>query len=271
MSQPTRSSAPRSLWIIVGVMALVLYVPLAWLVFGSFRELDVQGQWTFTFRWYRELLNDDLLWQSLSNSFYVAIISSSLSTVLGTMVGLAMTQENSWKKKFIHLSTSVSLSLPEIVFSISLLLFFFILNVPLSLNTVILAHALFSFAFVAMTVTARSQLFDSAQIEAARDLGANSWQVFAKIILPFLLPALVTGWILSFLISFDDFLLAFFLNGIGTDTWPVKLYTAMRSGLSPKLNALTSCMMLLSTFLLFIFFYLRFRKSRLELHGASKR
>jgi spermidine/putrescine transport system permease protein len=178
-----------------------------------------------------------------------------------------MTQKSKWRKKFIKLSMAASLSLPEIVFSISLLLFFFILNIPLSLNTVILAHALFSFAFVAMTVTARCQLFDSAQIEAARDLGANDLQVVLKIILPFLFPALVTGWVLSFLVSFDDFLLAFFLNGIGTDTWPIKLYTSMRAGLSPKLNALASCMMIISMVVLFLFYVLRFRKSGSVING----
>lgn len=270
MSQPTRSSAPRSLWFIVLSMSLVLYVPLIWLVYGSFREQNSDGTWSLSLRWYRDLLQDEILWQSLANSFYVAVTSSCISTVLGTLVGLSMAQGGTWQKKFIQISTSISLSLPEIVFSISLLLFFFILNVPLSLSTVILAHALFSFAFVAMTVMARWQLFDFAQIEAARDLGANGWQVFVKVLLPFLTPALVTGWILSFLISFDDFLLAFFLNGIGSDTWPVKLYTAMRAGLSPKLNALTTCMMLLSVFLLLTFFYLRFRKSRLENHVKTK-
>lgn len=266
MSQATRSSAPSILWAVVFVMGLILYVPLIWLVIGSFHETQADGSWTFTFRWYFELWNDHLIWQSLSNSFYVAFMSSFISTLLGTLVGLSMTQESAWQKKFIQIATSISLALPEIVFSISLLLFFFILNIPLSLNTVILAHALFSFAFVAMTVTARCSLFDSAQVEAARDLGANDTQVILKIILPFLMPALVTGWVLSFLISFDDFLLAFFLNGIGSDTWPVKLYTAMRAGLSPKLNALTSCMMFISTLILLFFFYLRFRKSKLDAH-----
>lgn len=269
MTSSARSSAPSFLWFVVIVMILVLYIPLAWLLLGSFRELTPSGNWVFTLRWYHELFQDNLIWQSLSNSFYVAVLSSSLSTVFGGMVGLSMTQEKSWQRKFIEISTSISLSLPEIVFSISLLLFFFMLNVSLSLNTVVLAHALFSFAFVAMTVTARCSLFDLAQVEAARDLGANDYQVMIEIILPFLRPALVTGWILSFLISFDDFLLAFFLNGIGTDTWPVKLYTAMRAGLSPKLNALTSCMMFISTMLLLIFFYFRFRKSRLENHVTN--
>ncbi|MEK6773422.1 MAG: ABC transporter permease [Bdellovibrionota bacterium] len=262
MSQATRSSAPPSLWTIIVMMSLILYVPLIWLAWGSFHELQSDGKWVFTLRWYGELWGDQLVWQSLSNSFYVAFISSCISTFLGAIVGLSMTQESIWQKKFIQVSTSISLALPEIVFSISLLLFFFILNIPLSLNTVILAHALFSFAFVAMTVTARCCLFDQAQVEAARDLGANDTQIILKIILPFLSPALFTGWVLSFLISFDDFLLAFFLNGIGSDTWPVKLYSAMRAGLSPKLNALTSCMMLISMVILLSFFYLRFRKGK---------
>ncbi len=267
MNQATRSSAPRFLWSTIILMSLVLYIPLIWLVYGSFREQLPDGTWVLTQRWYSELWNDHLIWQSLKNSFYVAIASSCISTLMGTIVGLSMTQKSKWRKKFIKLSMTASLSLPEIVFSISLLLFFFILNIPLSLNTVILAHALFSFAFVAMTVTARCQLFDTAQIEAARDLGANDLQVILKIILPFLFPALVTGWVLSFLISFDDFLLAFFLNGIGTDTWPIKLYTSMRSGLSPKLNALASCMMVISMVVLFLFYLLRFRKSGSVING----
>lgn len=262
MNQATRSSAPRFLWLIIISMALVLYLPLVWLVIGSFHEQQMDGSKVFTFKWYIELWQDRLIWQSLTHSFYVAIVSSFLSTVLGAIVGLSMTQELGWQKRFIEFSTAASLALPEIVFSISLLLFFFLLNVPLSLNTVILAHALFSFAFVSMTVTARCQLFDRAQVEAARDLGANDIQVILKIILPFLFPALATGWVLSFLISFDDFLLAFFLNGIGTDTWPVKLYTSMRAGLSPKLNALASCMMLLSMVILCMIYFLRYSKPK---------
>ena len=146
----------------------------------------------------------------------------------------------------------LSLVFPEIVFALSLLALFFILGFRLGLETVILAHISFALPYVMLTVGARVASLDQLIDDSAYDLGANDWQILTKIHLPLLAPAIVSGFFLSFLISFDDFLITFFVNGIGSDTLPIKLYTSMKSGITPQLNALATINFLASSIFVFV-------------------
>ena len=250
---------PRYLGILLVGIFIFLYAPLIWLVVGSFQERHEDGV-TWTLKWYEMLWADQTLWESFYNSLVVGFWSSTLSTLAGTITGIYLATTNSWVSKWVKSMTLISLILPEIVFALSLLGLFIWMRWPLSLKTVILAHSIFSFSFVVLTISNRWNQFNPIWIEAARDLGASEWNIYRRVILPFLGPAMTSGWFLSFLISFDDFLITFFVNGIGSDTWPVKLYTSMRMGLSPKLNALASLLLCLSFISVLLFVYLRQRK-----------
>ena len=148
----------------------------------------------------------------------------------------------------------VSLVLPEIVFALALLSWFFLLSIPLGLTTVILAHVTFSISYVILTVGSRLAGFDPSLDDAARDLGASEVQILWKVTLPLLGPSMVASFLLSFLLSFDDFLITFFVNGVGSDTLPVKLYSYMKMGITPKLNALATLMWFLTAVILLVSF-----------------
>lgn len=216
-------------------------------------EQDFSTVSVWTLKWFREVLNDDNLVSGLKNSLFVATISSSLSTVVAGLAGLALVRSRGLVRYVTDALHLVSLIFPEIVFALALLAWFFILKVQLGLVTVVIAHVTFCLSYVLMTVTSRASTLEISLDEAAQDLGASAWQILFKIHLPLLTPAFVSGFILSFLLSFDDFLITFFVGGSGAETLPIQLYSAMRTGVTPKLNALSSMMFLVTILIVFIF------------------
>ena len=248
-----RPSAPAITWVLVFVVLILLYLPIAVMLAGSVTDRS-SGSFALTLRWVLEVINDPLLMDALKNSLIVAFVASLVSTVLGTLGALVLHSTSKRMKLAMNILSIVSLVFPEIVFALSLLSLFFILKFELGLSTVIIAHVSFSISYVMMTVGARLASFDPGIEDAARDLGASEYQVVTTVVLPLLKPALFGGFILSFLLSFDDFLITYFVNGVGTDTLPMKLYSAMKMGISPKLNALSSLMFVM-TFVALIFFF----------------
>lgn len=260
MFERSRPRPPISVRILLWGTLFFLYVPLLFMLLKAFRYTNVQGNSYWSLEWFRQLWQDPGLIPSLENSLRVSFTSSLMSTFLGLLAALSLYKNKSISARLLEIFSMVSLVLPEIVFALSLLAWFFLLHWPLGLNTVIVAHVTFSISFVILTIQSRLSQLDEAYFDAARDLGASGRQIFFKIKLPLLKPAILSGFVLSFLISFDDFLITFFVNGVGTDTLPVKLYSSLRTGLSPKLNAL-SCVMLFVTaiFLSLLFRYNSFR------------
>lgn len=248
-----RPSAPAITWVLVLVILVLLYLPIAVMLLGSVTE-KIEGRLTLTLRWVLEVMSDPMLMEALRNSLIVAFVASFIATALGTLGALVLHSQSKRMKLAMNVLSIVSLVFPEIVFALSLLSLFFILQFELGLTTVIIAHVSFSISYVMMTVSARLASFDPGIEDAARDLGASEYQVVRTVVLPLLKPALFGGFILSFLLSFDDFLITYFVNGVGTDTLPVKLYSAMKMGVSPKLNALSSLMFVM-TFVALIFFF----------------
>jgi spermidine/putrescine transport system permease protein len=251
-----RVKAPRWIWIFYAVSILAFYIPFSGILLGAFSERQ-NDSLVFTMKWFAEVFNDPQLLQSLSNSLIVGLSASLISTGIGAAAAIGINKTITWDKVLLEQLSLLSLFLPEIILALSMLTWFFILKFELGLPTVILAHVTFTLSYVIFTVSARLSLFDKSIEEAAQDLGASSWQTLWHVTLPVLKPALVSGFVMSFLISFDDFLITFFVNGSGQDTLPVTLYSAMKFGISPKLNAL-SVLMLMATIVLVVFF---FRKS----------
>jgi spermidine/putrescine transport system permease protein len=245
VSEKSRPRAPlfarSALWIAL----LALYVPLTGLLIGAFRDKTGETA-TWTLRWFQEVFSDSTLMESLFNSVIIALSSSLLATAIGGAAAIALHQGGFFGKRFLQGLSFVSLILPEIVFSLALLSWFFLLKLVLGPTTVVLAHVTFSLSYVILTVGARLASFDRSLEDAARDLGAGEFQILFRVTLPLLKPALFAAFLLSFLLSFDDFLITFFVNGVGYDTLPVKLYSSMKTGLTPKLNALATLMWLAS-------------------------
>lgn len=240
-----RPKAPWPARILLWLMLALLYIPILVMLIGS--VLDSSG---LTLKWFQEVFADSGLMSALGNSLIVALSSSVLSTLLGTFAAIGIFRTKSKMRFAVEGLSLVSLIFPEIVFALSLLSWFFVLGLELGLTTVVMAHVSFSLSYVMMTVSARLANMDASLEDAARDLGASELEIIKSILIPLLKPAIFGGFILSFLLSFDDFLITYFVNGVGQDTLPIKLYAAMKMGVSPKLHALSSLMLLFTCVLL---------------------
>jgi spermidine/putrescine transport system permease protein len=246
MKEKSRPNAPLFSRVILITTVFVLFLPLIMMVLSSFITKDANGSFEMTKSYFVAVLEDEALGDALLNSLIVAFTSSFFSTLLGTLAAVGLQKSQFFGKKLLSISSVLSLVFPEIVFALSLLSLFFILHLELSLFTVIVAHITFSIPYVILTVGARAATLESSLDDAATDLGASEWQMIKKIYFPILKPAILSAFFLCFLLSFDDFLITFFVNGVGSDTLPIKLYTSMKTGITPKLNALATLMFLIT-------------------------
>ncbi len=254
MAERLRPRAPWWTKTLLGLVLAALYLPLLVMLVGAvFAPVQPGGERELTLHWFVAVLEDPDLMKALRNSLSVGLVSSVVTTLIGSLGAIALHRMAGRGRLLLESLNTVSLVFPEIVFALALLSWFFLLNLELGLTTVIIAHITFSLSYVLMTVASRLSSMDHSLEEAARDLGAGELQILFKVTLPLLSPALIAGFILSFLISFDDFLITYFVNGVGSDTLPVKLYTSMRMGVTPKLNALSSLMFLMTVTGLLIF------------------
>lgn len=234
---------------------LLLYIPLFTLVVYSFFDpwgSVTQGHSRWTLEWYRRLLNDSLVLDAFKMSIYVGIWSTIGSTVLGTMAALALTRSRFPGRKIFDVLTYIPLIMPEIVMGLSLLIWFVLIQLTLGSFSVILAHITFSISYVIITVKARLHGFDEALEEAARDLGATPWQIFWRITFPLIWPGIFSGALIAFTLSFDDFLITFFTAGVGADTLPLKIYSMIKFGVTPEINALSTLMLAVTLFFVLI-------------------
>jgi len=241
MSEKSRPTSPFLIRFLFYVSMLLLFLPLVLMVVGSFFD-----QGSFTFRWYQEVLMDQELLGALERSLFLGLGSSALSTVLGGMASIALFKSHFPLKKLLNAFSVLSLVLPELVFSLSLLSWFFLLQFELSMTTVMIAHVTFSLSFSIFLISSRLSQLDLSLDDAARDLGAGEWKILWTITIPLLKPAMLGSLVLCFLLSFDDFLISYFVSCVGSDTLPIRLYTSMKAGHSPKLNALSTLMTLIS-------------------------
>lgn len=236
---PSKLIAPFMWW--TGL--LMLYVPIFTLVAYSFVVGAGDGDINvhLSLEAYRRLSLDDRMMTALANSFFIAFFSATISMLLGGMAAFAMERGRPVANRIMNILTMAPLILPEVVFGLGLLIWFVFLRISLGSVSLILAHVTFSVSYVLMTVRGRVRLLDPAIDDAARDLGANPWQVFSRIQLPLMAPALIAGWMMSFTLSFDDFLISFFTSGPETSTLPIALYGIIKFGVSPEVFAMASC------------------------------
>jgi len=226
---------------------LFLYVPIVVLVVYSCNDTKFSTNWQgFTLSWYGKRLTDGPLMEAFANSLIVAVTSSTIATVLGTLAAFAIYRYRFIGRKISFSFIYVSMMSPDIVMGISLLMFFILVGLSIGATTLLLAHITFCLPFVVVTVYARISGFDSHIIDSAKDLGATELGMFRHVVMPMLMPAIIAGWLLSFTLSLDDVVVSFFTTGPSFEVLPLKIYSMVRLGIKPEINALSAVMFFVS-------------------------
>ena len=233
-------------WLWTAALAgyVFLYLPLVIVVAYSFNDSRLNAEWVgFTFDWYRKLFTDGDMLVAAGNSLLIATLASAISTVLGTMAGLALHRRAS---KLLSILVFTPIAIPEILMGVSLLIFFVLLNFTLGVLSVTLAHIAFCVGFVAIVVRSRLAGMDESLTEAARDCGATPMQAFRHVTLPLITPGVIAGALMAFTLSIDDFVITFFTAGAGTSTLPLQIYSMIKIAVTPEVNAISTLLMLLT-------------------------
>ena len=233
-------------WLVASAVAgyLFLYLPLAIVVVYSFNDSRLNAEWVgFTLGWYDKLFHNEDMLAAAWNSLLICLTASAVSTVLGTMAGVALYRHRS---KLLSVLVLAPIAIPEILMGVSLLIFFVLLNFTLGLVSVALAHIAFCIGFVAIVVRARLAGMDESLVEAARDCGATPWEAFRYVTLPLIMPGVVAGALMAFTLSIDDFVITFFTAGAGTVTLPLQIYSMIKIAVTPEVNAVSTLLMLLT-------------------------
>ncbi len=235
------------------LVLIFLYLPMMILVLSSFSESRFGSlSANFTFKWYEKLWNDHKVWQALRNSLVIGVSSTIASTFLGTCAAFALHRYKTGLQKIHHGLIYSPLVIPDILMGISLLLFFVALNVHLGLFTVFIAHTTFCVSYVTMVMISKLQNFDFTLVEAAEDLGASQWTVTRRILFPLLSPGLAAGALLAFTLSIDDFVITYFVAGQGTSTLPIYIYSMIKFGSTPIINALSVIILTISFVIIYV-------------------
>ncbi|MEM2924117.1 MAG: ABC transporter permease [Methanocellales archaeon] len=235
-----------------------LFAPIAILVIFSFNASKLNFVWQgFTFYWYWKLLSNEAILSAFKNSLIVAILTTLLSTVIGTLLAFALVRYDFRGRGVLNNTIFLPVIIPEIIQGISLLVFFVWIGMQLGISTIVIAHTAFCISFVAIVVKARLHGLDRTLEEAAMDLGANKIQTFLKITLPLTMPGIIAGALLAFTLSLDDFVITFFTAGVGSTTLPLKIYSMIKFGITPEINAISTILLLVSIILMFCFLKLQ--------------
>ena len=225
----------------ISFIFLFLYVPIAVLIFFSFNKARGRGIWTgFTFEWYKKLFSNELILQSFVNTIIVALISSIIATILGTMAAIGIGSFNKKMKNAIMGITYISIINPEIVTGVSLMLLFVIMKLKFGFTTLILAHITFNIPYVILNVMPKLRQQDNSLYEAALDLGCSPILAFWKVVIPDIFPGIVAGFLMALTYSLDDFIISYFTTGITSQTLPITIYSMTRKRISPEINAIST-------------------------------
>lgn len=229
------------------IFTIILYIPIILTIIYSFNDSKSPVYWTgFSMRWYEELAKDRSMREALANSLILACSSCGLSILIATSAALAMRKrESKWDKIITYVST-LPIMIPEIILGMVFLGVFSFMNLPFGMLTLIIAHTSFCIPYIFSMVKARLTGMGTQLEEAAYDLGATPIQVFWDVTLPSILPAIVSGAILAFAMSFDDVVISIFVTGASTNTLAVKIYTKLKTGVTPEINALATVLLVVT-------------------------
>ncbi len=226
-----------------------LYIPMIILVIFSFNESKLVTVWAgFSTRWYGELMQNEAFLNAAWVTLKVAVFSSTLATVLGTMAAYVLIRGGRFLGRTLFSGMIYApLVMPEVITGLSLLLLFIGIGLDRGVLTIVLAHTTFSMCYVSVVVSSRLATFDHSLEEAALDLGCSPAEAFRLVTLPIIAPAVISGWLLAFTLSLDDLVIASFTSGPSATTLPIKIFSAVRLGVSPEINALSTLMIAIVT------------------------
>ena len=240
------------LWLFSGFLYLFLYAPIAVVIVFSFNAAKHGGPWTsFTTEWYARLLDSPDKLDAAKNTLVLGLTSTLIATALGTMLGYGLSRYWFPGKKLFSWLMYVPVVIPDIVMAVAMLSFFAVVRdwlglFELGMTTMIVAHITFQIPFVAIVVRSRLAGMDPSIEEAAHDLGASSWQTFCTVTFPLMWPGVLAGAMLAFTLSLDDFVVSFFTTGPGATTLPILIYSSVKRGITPDINALSTLIVLAS-------------------------
>lgn len=253
LSGGSRSGDPRH-WPGVAFLAVAffayVYLPIAILITLSFNENELVTIWTgFSLDWYVKAFNNDDMIRAAINSLVIACVASTSATALATFAALRMARDRFRGQSAVNALVALPLTVPEIVTAVSTLMFFALIGMTQGLLTVMIAHTVFCIPFAYLPIRARLEGLDPALFQAAGDLYATPAQTFRRVTLPLLMPGILSGLVLAFIISLDDFVTTFFVGGAGSTTLPIYIFGLIRVGVSPEVNAISSIMLVISVLL----------------------
>jgi len=246
----------------------ILYIPVMMMMIYSFNRGKLVSVWAgFSTKWYKELWYDDVLLTALYKSLLIGFSSATISTIFGLLIAIAFVRFANFRGRlFLSLVASAPLVMPEAVTGLSMLLLFIAMEASFGwpsgrgVDTIMIAHATFGMCFAAVVIQTRLRDMDKSLEEAARDLGGRQPFVFLSIILPLILPSIIAAWLLSFTLSFDDLVIASFVSGPGSSTLPIVIFSKIRLGVSPEINAIATLMILTISALVMIGSFLVLRR-----------
>ncbi|MBE6987644.1 MAG: ABC transporter permease [Ruminococcaceae bacterium] len=229
--------------IYLGIVMCLMYLPILLVIIFSFNESKITSVWAgFSLKWYKELFNDSSMFDALVNSLILGACSSLAAGVIGTLGAVGMSRKHLKANGIIEYVSTLPIMIPEIILGMVFLVFFSLIGLPFGMTSLIIAHTTFSIPYVFMLVKARLVGIDKSYVEAARDLGASEARAFWDITVPLVTPAILSGMMLAFAMSFDDVIISTFVTGAKTTTLPLKIYTQLKTGISPKINAICTLM-----------------------------
>ncbi|HPV01071.1 MAG TPA: ABC transporter permease [Clostridiales bacterium] len=235
------------------IIFVFLYAPVLTLIVFSFNDSKSRGHWGgFTLKWYGQLFKDRQVMSSLYNTIIIALLSALVATVAGTAAAVGIHSMKKVLKSFVMNLTYLPVVNPDIVTGISLMILFVFIKLDLGFTTLLLAHITFNIPYVVLSVLPKLKQLNKHMYEAALDLGAKPLYAFFRVILPEIMPGVVTGFLLAFTLSLDDFIISFFTTGSGVSTLSITIYSMARLGVSPKINALSALMFIVVLVLLLI-------------------
>lgn len=240
ISQPSKKKPISWQAVFSTLVFIFMYLPILVLGFYSFNQSPYSAAWQgFTLEWYQKLFSDERILAAVKNSLIVALSAVTVSAVLGTLMAVGLARYNFPGKKLYQGISYLPLLIPDIAIAVSTLVCLAAFAIPLSIWTIIAAHIVFCLAYIALVVSSRLNNLDPHLEEAALDLGANHIQAFIQVILPQLMPGIISGCLLAFVLSLDDFLISSFTAGSGTNTLPMEIFSRIRTGVKPDINALS--------------------------------
>jgi spermidine/putrescine transport system permease protein len=230
---------------------LFLYLPIIILIIYSFNASKFGTSWGgWSLKWYQAMFTDRSLWAAVMNSLIIALVSSTVSVILGTMAALGLNRYKHKAQKFFNALLYLPMIIPELVLGVGLLMFFVLLNFTLGLYSIMIAHITFSISYVTFVVLTRLSNFNRSLEEASYDLGATPWHTFWHITFPIIFPGILAGYLLAFTMSIDDFIITFFTAGVGSTTLPLKIYSMIKFSVTPEINAISTIIVVFTVILL---------------------